>query len=151
MQRTIFCTELSSQQWFLLCLVCQNFVKLRLQSFSWRETFSYIDLQFTKTFLCCFLVCETIFEAFWLYNLGQNTVDKQRKLTNIEISMEFYTADVLQFCCTAVKICIFGGRLSTCPSISSTSRISLKFPNFLISKVLTRLATREVTCIFSFW
>ena len=64
--------------------------------------------------------------------------------------MECFAADFFQFCNTAVKVFFLSDRLSTCPSISSISGVSLKFSNFPRSLVLIPLATREATCIFRF-
>ena len=84
------------------------------------------------------------------YNLQQNIVDKFTKLRNIGFSREYFTADFLQFWSTTVKICLLGSRLVAFPSIPSISDIPLKFYDFLRSKVLSRLATRDTTSIFTF-
>ena len=65
-----------------------------------------------------------------IYNFGQNILDKSTKLG---FSMEYFTAEFLQFWRTAVKIFLLGSRLVTLLSIPSISEISLKLSNFLSS------------------
>ena len=68
-----------------------------------------------------------------IYNFGQNILDKSTKLINIGFSMEYFTAEFLQFWRTAVKMFLLGSRLVTLLSIPSISEISLKLSNFLSS------------------
>ena len=84
------------------------------------------------------------------YNLGQKIVKKFIKLSNSCFSMECFIPNFSQFWSTTVKIRLLGGRLNTFPSIPNISEISLKCPNFLRSKVLSRLATRDATRTFTF-
>ena len=54
-------------------------------------------------------------------------------MNNIGFSRKCFTVDVWQFLGTTVEICLLDARLSTFPSNSSVSEVSLKFPNFLRS------------------
>ena len=68
-----------------------------------------IDLLFDKN------INKSKYEKF---NLRQNIVDKSKKLFNISLSMECFTADILQFRIRTIKI---GGWMSTFESIPSIS------------------------------
>ena len=48
-----------------------------------------------------------------IYNLGQKVGDKLTKLSEIGFSMEWFTADFLQFFTKNVKIWLLVGRLGT--------------------------------------
>ena len=64
------------------------------------------------------------------HNLGQKVGDKLTKLSKIGFSMEWFTADFLQFFTKNVKIWLLVGRLSTRHQIQAFQG----FPgNFLIS------------------
>ena len=65
-----------------------------------------------------------------LYNLGQKVVDKLVKLSKVDFSMEYVTADFLRDLTKGVKIWLFGDRLSTCHQIQAFQGFSC---NFLIS------------------
>ena len=80
-----------------------------------------IDLLFDK------IINKSKYEKF---NLRQNIVDKSKKLINISVSMECFTADFSQFCIRTIKI---GGWMSTFESMPSISGILLKFLIFLRS------------------
>ena len=77
--------------------------------------------------------------------------DKSTAISNINFSMEYFTADFLRFGSTAAKICLLVGWLSIFSLIASFSRISLEFLDCVRSEVLSHLTTREATCIFTFW
>ena len=78
-------------------------------------------------------------------DLGQRIGDKFTKLSKISFSMNYVTADFLQFLTGKHQNLAFvwtGVYLSSNPSISG---ILLNFPNFLKSQILSRLVTRTVT------
>ena len=85
------------------------------------------------------------------WNVPQNIVDKSTKLSNIDLSMECFTASSFQFCSSIVKMFFLDCQFSTCHSIPSILGISWKCPNFLKSNILIRSATHGAACMFIFW
>ena len=56
---------------------------------------------------------KTMLISLHYYNLGQNIVNKLTKLSKIGYSMEYFTADFLQFSSSTIKIYLMRDRLST--------------------------------------
>ena len=52
-------------------------------------------------------------KSLFYYNLGQNTVEKSAKLSNIGFSMKYFTVGFSQFCSAVIKICLVVGKISS--------------------------------------
>ena len=65
--------------------------------------------------------------------------------------MERFTDDFLQFFTKKRQKLAFGQAAGYWPSNPSTLGIFFRFPNFLRSSVLSRLATPSATVTFTFW
>ena len=68
-----------------------------------------------------------------IYNLGQKVGDKLTKLSEIGFSIEWFTADFLQFFTKKCQNLAFDWMTAYSPSNPSISGIFWKFPNFLRS------------------
>ena len=68
-----------------------------------------------------------------VYNLGQKVGDKLTKLSKMGFSMEWFTADFLQFFTKKYQNLAFGWTTGYSSSNPSISRIFWKFLNFLIN------------------
>ena len=82
--------------------------------------------------------------------LRQNIADKFIKLSKIDFALCF-TEIIWTSSGTAVGKYGFWLPAGELLSIPRSSGVFLKFPNFLISSVLSCLAACEDGCIFNFW
>ena len=69
----------------------------------------------------------------YAYNLGQKVGDKLTKLSKTGFSMDWFTADFLQFFTKKCQNLASGWTTGYSPSNPSISWIFWKFPNFLRS------------------
>ena len=75
-----------------------------------------------------------LFTKYTIHNLGQKVGDKFTKLGKIGFSMEYFTADFLQFFNKKRQNLTFGWTAGYSPLNPYISRIFLKLPNLKLSE-----------------
>ena len=83
-------------------------------------------------------------------NLVQNIADKFTKLNKIDLFMECFTTDLMQFSSTSIKIYLLCSMLGTHDQFQAFQWYHF-IETFLFPKVLSCLVPRDTTCKFFFW